>query len=123
MNQFNCIGNLVKDPVSINTPSGLVIVNGSIAINDRQKVGDEYKNVPLFMDFTMFGKIAEQAVAQLHKGDSIYISGRLQEDKWEDSQTGDKRSKLKVIVEKTQYLRWGKDRASAAPADDDEPPF
>jgi single-strand DNA-binding protein len=40
----------------------------------------------------------------LKKGRSVFIEGRLQLDTWEDKQSGQKRSKLRVVGENMQFL-------------------
>ncbi|PYL48011.1 MAG: single-stranded DNA-binding protein, partial [Verrucomicrobia bacterium] len=100
-----------------------------------------------FVDVTFWGRTAEVAGEYLKKGRPVFIEGRLQLDTWDDKQSGQKRSKLKVIGETMQMLgsprsggaanggdesdraaRVGKPSAppkSAAPAeaDEDEIPF
>src|SRR5688572_18140597 len=38
------------------------------------------------------------------QGDQLYIEGRLQLDEWTDKQSGQKRSKHKVVVESIEFL-------------------
>jgi single-strand DNA-binding protein len=38
------------------------------------------------------------------KGDPLYLEGRLQLDQWDDKQSGQKRSKHKVVVENIEFL-------------------
>ncbi len=47
---------------------------------------------------------AEVAGEYLKKGRPVFIEGRLQLDTWDDKQSGQKRSKLKVIGETMQLL-------------------
>jgi len=53
---------------------------------------------------TLWGRQAEVAGQYLSKGRQAYIEGRLQLDSWEDKQSGQKRSKLKVVGENLQLL-------------------
>ncbi len=50
------------------------------------------------------GRTAEIAGEYLSKGRPVLIEGRLQLDQWEDKETGQKRSKLKVVGESLQLL-------------------
>ena len=53
---------------------------------------------------TFWGRTAEMAGEYLKKGRPVFIEGRLQLDTWDDKQSGQKRSKLKVIGERMQML-------------------
>jgi single-strand DNA-binding protein len=56
------------------------------------------------VDVTLWGKTAENAGKYLAKGRSVFIDGRLALETWDDKQTGQKRSKLKVVAESLQFL-------------------
>src|SRR5262249_41979490 len=51
-----------------------------------------------------FGKMADRVERFLKKGSQVYLEGRLKLDQWDDKTTGQKRSKLKVIVETMELL-------------------
>ncbi len=53
---------------------------------------------------TLWGRTAEIAGEYLKKGRPVFIEGRLQLDSWDDKQTGQKRSKLKVVGEAMQLM-------------------
>jgi single-strand DNA-binding protein len=55
----------------------------------------------------MFGKRAEVINKYLHKGDSLFIEGRLKFDSWQDKD-GKKRSKLRVLIENFEFLGGSK---------------
>jgi single-strand DNA-binding protein len=57
-----------------------------------------------FVDVTLWGRTAEIAGEYLKKGRPVFIEGRLQLDTWDDKQSGQKRSKLKVVGEGLQLL-------------------
>src|SRR5438876_7889323 len=57
-----------------------------------------------FVDVTLWGRTAEIAGEYLEKGRPVFIEGRLQLDTWDDKQSGQKRSKLRVIGETMQLL-------------------
>jgi single-strand DNA-binding protein len=52
----------------------------------------------------LWGKTAENAGQYLAKGRSVFVDGRLALETWDDKQTGQKRSKLKVVAESLQFL-------------------
>ena len=61
-----------------------------------------------FVDVTFWGRTAENAGQYLKKGRPVFIEGRLQLDSWDDKQSGQKRSKLKVVGELLQVLGSGR---------------
>jgi single-strand DNA-binding protein len=64
----------------------------------------EKKEETTFVDVTLWGRQAEVAGQYLQKGRSVFIEGRLQLDCWDDSKTGQKRSRLRVVCENMQLL-------------------
>ena len=53
---------------------------------------------------TLWGRTAEISGEYLNMGRPVYIEGRLQMDSWDDKNTGQKRTKLKVVGESLQFL-------------------
>jgi len=99
-------GNLTADPELRYTPSGLAVAQLRMAINHRFRDSktNEWREEATFVDVDLFGKQAETAKQYLSKGRGVLIEGRLRLDQWEDKQTGAKRSKLKVIGSRMQFL-------------------
>jgi single-strand DNA-binding protein len=56
------------------------------------------------VDVELWGRQAEIAGEYLKKGRPVYIEGRLKLDSWDDKQTGQKRSKMRVVGEAMQLL-------------------
>lgn len=94
------MGRWTKDPVFRNN-GNIDLVEGSIALNKRDKNG---KEEVLFMDIVMFGKFALNVSENSAKGDIVLVDGRLVMDQWID-QSGNKRQKFKVIADTIRYLR------------------
>lgn len=64
---------------------------------------------PLFIDCTIFGKVAENTAESVKKGSSVVISGVLEQQEWEDKTTGEKRSKVAIIADEVGVsTRWKK---------------
>ncbi len=106
LNKVMLIGNLTRDIELKYTPKGSAIAELGLAINRKYKHPDtgELKEETTFVDVTLWGRQAEIAKEYLTKGKPVYIEGRLQLDSWDDKQTGQKRSKLKVTGEAIQLL-------------------
>ena len=98
------IGNLTKDIELRYLPSGSAIAKGSIATSYKYKAQDgEQKDEVCFLDFNIFGKIAEVASKYLHKGSKVLLEGRLVLEQW-TAQDGTNRSKHSLRVEVMKML-------------------
>ena len=103
-NKVILIGNLTRDPEVRYTPQGTPIANFSLAINRRYKVGEEQKEEVSYFDIVVFGRQAETSSQYLSKGSSVLIDGRLQQRRWDDKETGQKRSKIEVVAEVVRFM-------------------
>jgi single-strand DNA-binding protein len=119
MANFNKVilaGNLTRDPELRYTPKGMAIAKIGLAINRTWKnEAGETKEDTTFVDVDAFGRQAEVIGQYLKKGRPILIEGRLKLDQWDDKQTGQKRSKLGVVLESFQFLDSGNRGDSNAP--------
>jgi single-strand DNA-binding protein len=100
-NKVILLGNLTRDPQVRYTPSGTAVTELGIAVNRNwfDKQTNSRREETTFVDVTLWGRQAEVAGEYLSKGRSVLIEGRLQLDQWEDRESGQKRSKLKVVGE------------------------
>ena len=64
----------------------------------------EQKEEVTFVDVEAWGRQAETIGQYMSKGKPIFIEGRLKLDSWEDKETHQKRSKMKVVLEGFQFL-------------------
>jgi len=109
LNKVMLIGNLTRDPELRYTPKGTAVADIGLAINRIwTNEQNQRQEETTFVDVTLWGRQAELAQQYLTKGRGAYIEGRLQMDTWDDKQTGQKRSKLKVVGENLQFLPDGK---------------
>ncbi len=105
LNRVLLIGNLTRDPDVRYTPKGSAVAEIGIAINRSYTLDSgEKREEVTFVDVTLWGRTAEIAAQYLKKGRPVFIEGRLQLDSWDDKQSGQKRSKLKVVGEAMQFL-------------------
>jgi single-strand DNA-binding protein len=122
MASFNKVilaGNLTRDPELRYTSKGTAIARLGLACNRKWKSETgEMKEEVTFVDVDAFGKQAETIGQYLKKGRPILIEGRLRLDQWEDKQSGQKKSKLGVVLESFQFLDSGGGRGDSegAPA-------
>ena len=97
-NQTIILGNLTKDWEIKYTQGGSAIASGGIASTHKFKsASGEMKEETLFVDLTLFGRVAEIANQYTQKGSKVLITGRLKLDQWTD-QNGGKRSKHGIVV-------------------------
>jgi single-strand DNA-binding protein len=95
MNNVTLAGRLTRDPeLKFVGQKGTALCNFSIAVNE--KTGD--KEVTNYFDCKCWSGVAEAATSALHKGSPVVVVGRLDQETWDDKQTGAKRSKIVVIA-------------------------
>jgi single-strand DNA-binding protein len=105
LNKVFLIGNLTRDPELRTTPKGTPICQFGIAVNRQFK--DESgatRDETTFIDIEAWGKQGELVSKYLSKGSLAMVEGRLKLDQWEDKTSGQKRSKLKVVMDNVQFL-------------------
>ena len=111
MANFNKVilaGNLTRDPELRYTPKGTAIAKFGLAINRNWTGEDGQKREEVtFVDIDAFGKQAEVIGQYLRKGRPVLVEGRLKLDQWDDKQTGQKRSRLGVVLEAFSFLDSG----------------
>jgi single-strand DNA-binding protein len=105
LNKVMLIGNLTRDPEIKYTPKGTAIADIGLAVNRNYTTeSGEKREEVTFIDVTLWGRVAEIVGEYCKKGRPLFVEGRLQLDTWDDKQTGQKRSKLKVVGDNIQLL-------------------
>ncbi|MEP6672260.1 MAG: single-stranded DNA-binding protein [Chthoniobacter sp.] len=105
LNKVMIIGNLTRDPEIKYTPKGTAIADIGLAVNRNYTTeSGEKREEVTFIDVTLWGRTAEIVGEYCKKGRPLFVEGRLQLDTWDDKQTGQKRSKLKVVGDNIQLL-------------------
>lgn len=104
-NQVILLGNVTRDPEVRYTPKGTAVAELGMAMNRVfTPEGGEKREEVTFVDVTLWGRTAEIAGEYAKKGRSVMVQGRLQLDSWDDKQSGQKRTKLKVVGEALHLL-------------------
>ena len=112
LNKVMLIGNLTRDPEVRYTPKGTAVTDIGLAVNRVYSTDDgDKREETTFVDITLWGRQAEVAGQYMKKGRPIYVEGRLQLDTWDDKESGQKRSKLKIVGENFQFLGSKDDNA------------
>jgi single-strand DNA-binding protein len=121
LNKVILIGNLTKDPELKYIPDGTPVCSFSLAVNRYYTAkSGEKKESTLFIDVTVWRKMAETCAEYLAKGRSVFVEGRLEMDTWE-GKDGQKRSRMKVIAQNVQFMGGGGGKAEHK-SDETAPP-
>jgi single-strand DNA-binding protein len=108
MASFNRVilaGNLTRDPELRYTPKGSAVAGFSLAVNRTWKSeSGESKEEVSFIEIEAWGRQAEVIAQYMRKGRPLLVEGRLKQDTWEDKNTHQKQSKLKVVLETFSFI-------------------
>ena len=111
MANFNKVilaGNLTRDPELRYTPKGTAVAKFALAVNRNWTTESGEKKVDVtFIDIDAFGRQAEVISQYMKKGRPLLVEGRLKLDQWDDKQTGQKKSRLGVVLESFSFLDSG----------------
>ena len=98
-NKLIVMGHLVREIEVKETRSGDKMISNCIATN--HKVGGETQAT--FIDFTIFGRQAEVMAQYLDKGDPVLLTGRIQQNNWQNDD-GENRSKLQMVANEMAFV-------------------
>jgi len=104
------VGNLVRDCETRTTGTGMAVVRFTVAVTTKGKDRED----TAFIDCTCFDKRGEAFAKYHRKGARVIVDGRIQQENWDDKATGQKRSKLSVIVNDWHFA--GGDQQAASPS-------
>lgn len=104
-NRADIIGNVTKDPEMRTTTSGQKVLSIGVATNDKwkDKATGEMKEKSEFHNVVVWGELAEAVAKGVHKGNRVFVSGRVQTRSWE-TQAGAKRTTTEIIAETFSLL-------------------
>ena len=104
-NKVLLMGNLTRDPELRYLQSGSAVVNFGLAVNRkyRNRSTQEMVEETTFVDIEGWGQQAETFSRYMSKGRPVFVEGRLRLDSWE-AKDGQKRSKLRVVMENFQFV-------------------
>ena len=135
LNKVMVIGHLGKDPEMRYTPSGRPVTTFTVAVSRSWNTADgERRSETEWFNIVAWGNLAEICKQYLHKGQQVYIEGRLQTRRWEDKE-GQKHTNVEVVANEMMMLGDRRDsnkqkqesdedeEQSEPMADEDEFPF
>jgi len=103
-------GNLTKDPELRSTKGGTPVCELRVAVNGRQKQGDQWVDRVDYFNVTVWGKQGENCAEYLAKGRLVAVTGRLRLDEWESN--GSKHSAVSIVANSVQFLPSKADSSS-----------
>lgn len=104
LNKVILMGNLTRNPEQRFIPSGSAVCDFAIAMNRKITVNNQERDETVYVDVQVWGKQAENVARYCAKGSCVFIEGRLALDQWSDRNTGEKKSKMKVVADRVQFI-------------------
>ena len=122
VNKVILVGRLGKDPDVKHLTNGQVVANFSMATSEsyKDKQTGEKKEITDWHNIVLWRGLAEIAQKYLHKGDLIYIEGKLRTRSWE--QGGVTKYMTEIIGDNMTMLVTGGTRTGSGPSTRDAPP-
>jgi len=115
VNKVILVGNLGKDPEVRNLENGATVANFTMATSEtyKDKTTGEKKVITEWHNVVLWRGLADIAAKYLHKGDQVYIEGKLRTRSWEKE--GVTRYTTEIVGDNMTLLgsRPGGERAAA----------
>jgi len=121
LNKVMLIGNLTRDPNLRFTPNGTAVCSFGIATNrswTSSDDGEKQERVD-FHNIVSWAKLAEICGQLLHKGDKVFVEGRIQTRDWK-TEEGDDRRITEIVIDNMMLLNSRSNRPSDNSSVDDE---
>lgn len=104
-NKVLLMGNITRDIELKFTAGNRPVAQVGLAVNHKWKTPEgEAREEVMFVDCEAWGKTAEIIKQYFGKGRPIFIEGRLKLDTWQDKESGQNRSKHRVVIENFQFV-------------------
>jgi single-strand DNA-binding protein len=114
LNKVMIIGHLGRDPEMRFTPSGRPVTTFTVATNRSWNTGDgERHSETEWFNVVAWGNLAEICKQYLTKGQQVYVEGRLQTRRWEDSE-GVKHNNVEIVASEMMVLGEKRENAQSS---------
>lgn len=124
MNQFTVMGNLCRDPETRHISDTASVTSFSIAVNRKWKdASGAAKEAVTFIDVKAWNKTGEIIQQYFTKGKPILLVGRIEQENWEDKESGAKRSKLVLNANEFHFCGGDKPAQSEPESRPSSTPF
>jgi len=98
MNQVALSGRLTRDPI-VRGEGDRLAVTLSIASNRQWPDGaGGFNEEVCFIDVSTFSFVAQRCAGRLKKGALVWVSGRLQLNRWQDAASGENRQAIRIVA-------------------------
>ncbi len=106
LNKVMLIGNLTRDPNLRYTPKNTAVCSFGLATNRSwtPSDGSDKQEQVEFHNIVAWSKLAELCGQLLHKGDKVYVDGRLQTRDWKGDD-GKERRTTEIVIDNMILLR------------------
>lgn len=113
VNKVILVGRLGKDPEVRNLDNGAAVANFTIATSEsyKDKTTGEKKEITEWHNIVLWRGLAEISQKYLHKGDMVYIEGKLRTRSWEKD--GVTRYTTEIVADNMTMLNTGRGGASS----------
>lgn len=111
INSATMIGNLTNTPELRYTAQAQAVCNFSVAVNEKYKSGDEWKESVFYIDVQAWGNLGENCNKYLSKGREVYVEGRLATRTWESD--GRKHYKTELVARRVKFLGGGQGQSDS----------
>jgi single-strand DNA-binding protein len=125
VNKVILVGFVGKAPEVRYTSGGQAVANVRMATSRAwtDKQSGQRKEETEWHDVEAWGKTAENCGEYLESGSRVYVEGRIKTEHWDDKQTGQKRTRVKIVADSVKFLGKGngkpEQQPESPPADDD----
>lgn len=121
LNKVMIIGNLTRDPNLRYTPGGAAVCSFGLATNRTWTPtdGGEKQEKVEYHNIVAWSKLADICGQLLHKGDKVYVEGRLQSREWK-AEDGAERRITEIVIENMILLKSTTGASGSYSADDAE---
>ncbi len=130
LNRAQIIGNLGGEPELRTLANGMAVGRLSVATSEswNDKTTGEAREETEWHRVTLWGKLAEIATQYLHKGDKVFIEGKIRTRKWQDQSGQDRYSteingdNLLMLGGRPAHEGYGQTQTHYQPAPQANPP-
>jgi single-strand DNA-binding protein len=117
LNKVMIIGHLGRDPEMRYTPSGKPVTTFTVATSRTWNSTDGERHTETeWFNVVTWGNLAEICKQYLNKGQQVYIEGRLQTRRWDDSE-GMKHTSIEIVANEMMILGDRRDSGTAQPVE------
>ena len=106
VNKVHLLGHVGKEPDVRNLDSGMAVANFTLATTEKgykTRDGKEIQDRTEWHSIVMWNKLAEIAEKYVHKGDKLYIEGKIRTRSY-DAPDGSKRYVTEIFADSMEML-------------------